>query len=394
MMVYRSLFLFLMLTLFAVLTASCYAARPVIVEQMPEPTLMVDRPPLQDSQPTPTLTASLTATFPAAAVPTSTLTPTSTPTQTPAATATPTLHPMTIIQQRLVDYPGSEITIEDTLQPGVNYNRYYASYQSEGLKIYGLLTVPHGVTPSGGWPSIVFNHGYIPPAQYRSTERYIAYVDWLARSGYIVFRIDYRGHDRSEGSPTGAYGHPGYTADVLNAASALKQFPQADPERIGMWGHSMGGFLTLRAMVISPDIKAGVIWGGVVAPYPELLRNWRRSTGPTPTPPSGGARSWRHGWTELFGTPEENPGFWNSVSANSYLAELSGPVQLHHGTMDESVPWEFSELLYQQALDAGKHIELYTYPGDNHNLSNSFSLAMTRTIQFFDQHLKQTSAVP
>jgi predicted acyl esterase len=39
----------------------------------------------------------------------------------------------------------------------------------------------------------------IPPAQYRTTERYIAYVDWLARSGYIVFRIDYRGNDRSEG---------------------------------------------------------------------------------------------------------------------------------------------------------------------------------------------------
>ena len=46
---------------------------------------------------------------------------------------------------------------------------------------------------------IVFNHGYIPPAEYRTTERYVAYVDGFARNGYIVFRPDYRGHDQSEG---------------------------------------------------------------------------------------------------------------------------------------------------------------------------------------------------
>ena len=110
--------------------------------------------------------------------------------------------------------------------------------------------MPNGEAPEGGWPAIVFNHGYIPPSVYRTTERYIAYVDQLARSGYIVFRIDYRGHDRSEGNASGAYGDPGYTVDVLNALASIKQFPQANPERIGMWGHSMGGFLTLRAMVL------------------------------------------------------------------------------------------------------------------------------------------------
>jgi hypothetical protein len=58
-------------------------------------------------------------------------------------------------------YPGSEITIEQTLEPGANYNRYIASHLSEGFKIYALLTVPRGQTPEGGWPVIVFNHGYI-----------------------------------------------------------------------------------------------------------------------------------------------------------------------------------------------------------------------------------------
>ena len=124
-----------------------------------------------------------------------------TPTQIPtiAPSATPIPHPLQIEAMRSRDYPGSDIVIEETLDPGVNYNRYYVSYLSEGLKIYALMTVPNGEKPATGWPVIIFNHGYIPPAVYRTTERYVAYVDLIARSGYIVFRSDYRGHDRSEG---------------------------------------------------------------------------------------------------------------------------------------------------------------------------------------------------
>jgi dipeptidyl aminopeptidase/acylaminoacyl peptidase len=297
---------------------------------------------------------------------------------------------MSIPALRQMTYPGSEIIFEDTLEPGANYNRYYVSYMSEGLKQYGLLTIPYGETPPTGWPAIDYNHGYSPPSQYRTTERYIAYVDSLARHGYIVFRIDYRGHDQSEGFPTGAYGSPGYTIDVLNAVAALKQLPPADNDRIGMWGHSMGGFLTLRAMVISEEIKAGSIWAGVVGSYPDLFSRWRRgnSDGPTPTPLPTPRFRWRSLWGESFGTPDDNPQFWDTISSNTYVEDVSGPIQLHHGTADESVPLIFSEILYEQLQGAGKTAELYTYPGDNHNISNSFGQAMTRTILFFDQYLK------
>ncbi len=319
---------------------------------------------------------------------THTLTPTSSATSTVTATPTPTLHPMTILAMRQTPYPGSVIVVEDTLDPGANYNRYYAYYLSEGYKIYGLLTVPFGDPPEGGWPSIVFNHGYIPPTQYRTTERYIAYVDQLALNQYIVFRIDFRGHDRSEGTALGAYGDPGYTVDVLNAVASLQQFPLANPEKIGMWGHSMGGYLTLRSMVISNDIKAGVIWAGVVASYPDMMARWRRNTpGPAPTAPSF-ARRWQQEWTNEHGSSEENPDFWSSISSNTYVDELSGPIQLHHGTADESVPIIFSELLRDEILAVGGEVEFYAYDGDNHNLSGYFSLAMRRTIEFFDKYLK------
>jgi len=370
-----------LLILAALLSACSQEAQLLAARTGEAPALMPSLAPTSNAQ----------ALRPNTATPTPSITPTASPTATYTPTATPTLHPMNILAARQTQYPGSPITIEETLEDGPNYYRYYAYYLSEGYKIYGLLTVPFGEQPETGWPAIVFNHGYIPPDVYRTTERYINYVDQLARSGYIVFRIDYRGHDQSEGEARGAYGDPGYLVDVLNAVATLKSFPQADPERIGMWGHSMGGYLTLRAMVVSKEIKAGVIWAGVVASYPDMLCCWRRTDNfITPTPNPDRPRGWRGGWVELYGDPETNPDFWNSVSANSYLADLSGPLQLHHGTNDHSVPIEFSQTLNDDLLEVGQTVEYFEYEGDDHNLATYFSLAMSRTIDFYNRYLKGT----
>jgi len=335
---------------------------------------------------------------------TPTVTPTFTPTATPTYTPIPTqiiaptppiltladdeLHPLMIEWMRKQSYPGSEVVIEETLSPGVNYNRYLASYQSEGNKIYALLTIPQGTKPTTGWPVIIFNHGYIPPELYRTTERYVAYTDAFSRNGYILFRPDYRGHGFSEGDASGGYGTPAYTVDVLNAVSSLKQYADADPSRMGMWGHSMGGQITLRAMVVTDDIKAGVIWAGVVASYPDLLDRWRRSIGTAPPVISNAARQWRQELVEEYGAPADNPTFWASISPNSYIVDLSGPIALHHGTADSSVPLEFSRILYQQIQAVDGDVRLYEYPGDDHNIAANLGTALTRSVTFFDTHVK------
>ena len=318
--------------------------------------------------------------------------PTATPSPVPTATDTPTpLHPMSIRYMRQQSYPGSDFVIERTLDPGANYDRRVASYQSEGLKIYGLLTIPVGEPPESGWPIIVFLHGYIPPDQYRTTERYVAYQDGFARNGYITLKPDYRGHGSSEGDASRGSRGPDYTVDALNALSSLQRLPEADPERVGMWGHSMGGGITLRSMVVTDEVKAGVIWAGMVATYEETFEARPRwvaghpSVTPEPdvmvTPGEG---------TGLFayGTFEENPEFWADIDPVTYLQDLSGPVQLHHATGDHSVPVAFSEHFYERLQAAGLPAELYIYEGDDHNISANFSTAMQRSIAFFDQHVK------
>lgn len=298
-------------------------------------------------------------------------------------------NPLQISELKRGKYPGSDIKIESQLESGVNYRRYLASYISEGNKIFALLTIPNGNKPDIGWPVVIFNHGYIPPLQYRTTERYIAYTDAFSRNGYMVFKSDYRGHGESEGVALGGYGSNGYTIDILNAVSSIKRFQDADSNRIGMWGHSMGGFITLRTMVVNKDIKAGVIWAGVVASYPDMLNNWRqRNNSPPATIPTGTARRWRQQLVDEYGEPEQNPKFWNSISANSFLNDLSGPLQLHHGTADSSVPVEFTEKLAADVKASGQEAELFIYENDDHNLSGNLSVALNRSVEFFDRYLK------
>ena len=351
----------------------------------------------------------------ATTAPSPTATATATATVTPSPTPTPE-HPLMIEVMRRQSYPGSELTIERTLEPGENYDRTIASYLSEGNRIYALLTVPWGAPPPTGWPVIIFNHGWIPPEEYVTELRYVEYVDYIARSGYIVFRSDYRGHGNSEGEAGMPYSSPGYTIDVLNGMAAVLTRADADANRVGMWGHSMGGYITLRAMVVSDRIRAGVIWGGVVGPYPDLFQRGAVLTPPASTPPAStppvstpgetptvtGAPSpaaatttpaFRRGrrrgdMAAIYGTPEENPAFWASISAPSFVAGISGPVQLHHAITDDTVPWAASQSLYDAMTAAGVPVELYLYDNDSHDIDNNFYTAMRRTVEFFDRYVK------
>lgn len=279
------------------------------------------------------------------------------------------------------NYPASEIVIEQTLPKRSNYLRYIASYHSDGLKIYGLLTIPDTPRPDKGYPAILFLHGYVNPETYVTTGNYAESRDGLAKNGFITFKPDFRGHGKSEGSPQISHFSEGYLVDSLNALSALKIYPAVDPGRIGVWGHSNGGGLALRMLVITKNIKAVVIWSGVVGTYQDLLETYR-----TKVP-----------WLPLMddpalvknrGLPSTNPEFWNKLDAYNYLKDITAPIQLHHGTADEEVPIEFSIHLKNELEKAGKTVEFYQYPGDKHNLSGAnFYTAIQRSIDFFKNNL-------
>lgn len=293
--------------------------------------------------------------------------------------------PIFVESLRTRNYPGSEIKIEETLTSGTNYHRYIASYTSDGLKIFGLYTVPFATPPENGWPAIVFVHGYLDPASYTPTARYVAYQDSFARNGFITFKPDLRGHGQSEGEPANASFNEGYIVDTLNLISAFKLTKLINPQAIGIWGHSMGGGIALHDLVVSQDIKAAVIWAGVVGNYEHLLERYRkRSSWLKSQSESSLARS----LYDNYGSPSANPKFWNKIDPYAHLSSVTAPVQLHHGTLDDSVPLEFSVHFADALKAAGKTVELYEYPRSDHNLAQDFTLAMQRSVDFFKKYLR------
>jgi dipeptidyl aminopeptidase/acylaminoacyl peptidase len=277
-------------------------------------------------------------------------------------------------------YPASELTIEQTLEPGANYERHIAYYSSDGFRIYGLLTVPNEAMPEGGYPAVLFLHGYIPPDTYVTTADYVATQDGLARSGFVTFKPDMRGHGRSEGEATGAHFSETYVVDSLNALSALEAYEQVNPGRIGIWGHSNGGLIGLRMIAVTDRAKAAVFWAGVVGSYADMLETYipRISFLQRLSPPV----------VEEFGLPSENPDYWDTIDPFSYLDDITTPVQLHHGNSDSSVPVELSISLYNALMAAGKEVELFQYPGMDHNFfGEAFNDAMRRTVEFFRERL-------
>ena len=327
-------------------------------------------------------------------------TPTSSPTSTVPPTPTETEVVFEVGKEITIDYlrdleiTGSEITFEEELANGPNYHQDIVSYISEGNRIYGLLTIPFGEPPEGGFKTIIFNHGYIPPTVYRTTERYLAYVDYLARSGFVVFKIDYRGNGNSQGEPSGTYFSPSYTIDAISALKSLQMLDIIDPQGIGMWGHSMAGNLVLRAMLIEPDIKAGVIWAGAVYSYDDFAKYGINDTSyrPPPTPENQAEGFNRQSRSQeifdTYGRPDTRVDYWKAVSLTENIGFLNNPIQLHHAEDDPVVNIGYSFDLADILQENGKEYEFYTYEGGGHNLiSPYFDQAMLRTVAFFRKYL-------
>ncbi len=299
----------------------------------------------------------------------------------------PTPHPATVPGLRATQVESTPLEVISTYGELHSYTSYRAKYISQGLEQYGLLTIPTAPPPPGGYPAIVFVHGYIPPSLYRTNERYVDYVNYLASRGFVVFKIDLRGHDQSQGQAGGGYFSPGYVMDVRHAISALQSDPRIDPESIGVWGHSMAGNVSLRAATVDSRIRAVVIWGGAVYSYEDMQQFGLNDDSYRP-PSTASPGASRRQIVEEYGPINLDNPFWKSMSPLSYLNDFFTPVQLHHATDDSVVSIEYARGLRAAFEQQGKEIELFEYPSGGHDIEGpAFSEAMQRTAAFYQEHL-------
>jgi dipeptidyl aminopeptidase/acylaminoacyl peptidase len=208
---------------------------------------------------------------------------------------------------------------------------------------------------------------------------YYSVHQYLLQQGFVVITPDYRG-SIGYGSAwrDGVYMDIGGKdfRDAAMSASYLKTLGYVDANRIGIWGLSYGGFVTLEALTEMPTTFAcGVNVAGAV--------DWAMYY----DDPYHGT------WTESrIGTPDEHPQVYAQASPLSHVDRLERPLLILHGTADANVPYLHSVRLVDELLKKGKGdlITLMTYPGEFHYFTRDYVLrdAWTRVAAFFTDHLK------
>ena len=293
------------------------------------------------------------------------------------------MEPYTIEGLRARDYSGGTIEVRFTYTTTAAYTRYYIAYPSddpwpdseESLEVTGVMHVPHG---QGPFPVVILNHGYIPPDRYWSGADTLFASEYLAQRGYLTVAPDFRGWGGSDSGHN--YFRTGLVIDALNLLSSLPSLPQADSERVGMWGHSLGGGVTTKAITIDPRIKAAVLYGPVSADEAENIRKWGGGSPLSPLEDS----LWR-----AYSQAQRNGGFLRRASPINYYDFVTAPVQIHQGTADDVTPPRWAEAIRDALTAADKQVEYYAYEGQGHAFQGeSWTLFMERTTRFFDRYLK------
>lgn len=277
----------------------------------------------------------------------------------------------------------SQLNEQNLYQDNGGFNTYLTSYDSDGVNINALLTVPKGERPAGGFPAIVFVHGYIAPSIYRTTEKYTDYVNYLTRNGFVVLKIDLRGHGNSEGTPSGSYYSNGYVVDTLNAYSALQNSEIVNKEKIYLWGHSMAGNITFRSFVVNKNIPKVVVWAGAGYTYEDLLTYRINDTSYRPPTQNNQQTSERQKLMDAYGSFNSDSEFWKQVPGTNYLEGVNGAIQIHHAIDDSVVSIEYTRNLMKILDNTDIPHNFYEYATGGHNIEgSSFVTAMQRTVEF------------
>jgi dipeptidyl aminopeptidase/acylaminoacyl peptidase len=248
----------------------------------------------------------------------------------------------------------------------------------------GWLFVPKNLDRSKKHPAIIWIHGDGINQNYdgwhvqRNYAVYYSFHQYLLQEGYVVFAPDYRGSiGYGRDWRNGVYMDVGGkdAKDAWMGANYLKTLPYVDPERIGVWGLSYGGFFTLIAMTDQPTLfRAGVDVAGVVD-YVMYYND-----------------PYHNDWTVgRIGTPEENPQVYANASPLSHIGRLARPLLVLHGTADVNVPFIESIRLMDEVLkkNKGDLVQFMVYPGEFHYFTREHVLhdAWRRVDQFFAGHL-------
>ena len=245
----------------------------------------------------------------------------------------------------------------------------------DGVELNAWLIKPEDFDPAKKYPVLVYTYGG-PHAQVVLNAwggPTFLWHEMMAEKGFVIFALDNRGSaGRGHVFETPIYHHFGEReiSDQHDGVAWLKSQPWVDASRIGIWGWSYGGHMTLQLMFRdAQDFKAGFAGGPVT--------DWHY---------------YDSIYTERYmGLPQENEENYEKSSPVQYAGQLEGKLLIAHGTGDDNVHFANTLTLINRLLEKGKYVEVMPFPGRGHGVSDTGAriVLMKRVTQFFEKSLAE-----
>ena len=270
-------------------------------------------------------------------------------------------------------FKATEIRLDAVKERNEAYTSYLMFHESDGLRLTGMASIPNG---RGPFPVVLLNHGYAHPSRYTTGSGTRVMSDILASRGYLTLASDYRGLGQSEDNTSINLGiRLEFAVDVLNLAAAAPSLPEAQTQPIGIWGHSLGGELALRAAAVDRNIGPVAVWAPM-SPWIDDLATYY-----------------------LLPAGESSKELRAALSTGNYLGQIQGPVDIHQGTADQVVDPAWATKIDRTLRSEGVTSTLHEYPDLGHlldldartvvsSLYEKVVSPISKTAEFFDQTLR------
>lgn len=240
-----------------------------------------------------------------------------------------------------------------------------------GDTLHGALLAPRAIEPGRRHPVVVMVYG--GPGVQTVFDMWSPRLMWnhLADRGVVVFQLDNRGSGgRGPGFEAAVYGRLGEIEliDQIAGLDHLKTLPYVDVNRVGIYGHSYGGRMTLEALLRAPDrFQVGVA-----------------------ASPATDDRLYDTAWTERYmGSPVKDPARYDATDLTRRVANLRGHLLLMHGLMDENVHFLHTAKLIDALVAANKRFDMLVFPGERHGYRSPAAsrYAEQKIVEYLIEHL-------
>lgn len=248
-------------------------------------------------------------------------------------------------------------------------------YWVGGKKISGQIHKPVGTVPTDGWPVVIMIRGYVDREIYQPGVGTQRAAEVFSANGFLTLAPDFLGYAESDAPPNNVLEDRFWRPiEILQLIASLKNLPEANLDKVSLWGHSNGGQIALSVLEISGANWPTVLWAPVSKPFPYSILYYTDEH-------EDFGRAMRQvvaGFEAQYDSDE--------FSIHNYYDWISAPIQIHQGTADESVPLKWSQDLVKTLKNKDKEVELYVYPGADHNLLGSWDTAVQRSLVWFRKY--------